>query len=79
MLQVYVTTVKYRRHTTDIGDSPDTTVESELDSLSRQLELTTTVDEIDSVSSLLSDLAQLQIERLNTAETNKTSLVRSPR
>ena len=77
MLQVYVTSVNYRRRTT--VDSAVTTVESELDCLSRQLELTTTVDEIDSVSSLLSDLAQLQIERLNTTETNSSSLVRSPR
>jgi len=35
-----------------------------LSSLSEQLEMTETVDEIDSVSNLLSDFAQLQIDRI---------------
>jgi len=40
-------------------------VMAQLGCLSEQLELTTTVDEIDSVSDLLSDFAQLQIDRIH--------------
>jgi len=42
-------------------------VMTQLSSLSEQLELTVTVEEIDSVSNLLSDFAQLQIDRIHHA------------
>jgi len=42
-------------------------VMTQLGSLSEQLELTTTVEEIDTVSDLLSDFAQLQINRIRHA------------
>jgi len=40
---------------------------TQLSTLSEQLELTVTVEEVDSVSNLLSDFAQLQIDRIRHA------------
>ena len=40
---------------------------TQLSCLSEQLELTVTVEQIDSISSLLSDFAQLQIDRIHHA------------
>ena len=40
---------------------------TQLSSLSEQLEMTATIEEIDSVSNLLSDFAQLQIDRIHHA------------
>jgi len=42
-------------------------VMTQLGCLSEQLELTTTVEQIDSVSDLLTDFAQLQINRIRHA------------
>ena len=42
-------------------------VMTQLSSLSEQLELTVTIEEIDDVSNLLSDFAQLQIDRIHHA------------
>lgn len=43
----------------------DDDVMTELSSLSEQLELTVTVEQIDTISNLLSDFAQLQIDRIH--------------
>jgi len=45
----------------------DDDVMTQLGSLSEQLELTTTIEEIDLVSDMLSDFAQLQIDRIRHA------------
>jgi len=63
MLQIVAMMKAYMERSCCHGDD----VMTQLSSLSEQLELTVTVEEIDSVSNLLSDFAQLQIDRIRHA------------